>query len=142
MREYGRTEVIREWCHFCGCGNKLVTYLKDRENGQEVAMHVRCCACGHVENHIDPARFDLIAKSVYGKLSVSRSKCIQNEECPHKQCPLYGTCRPRKEPPKNGNTQNVIINDRSNRLLDRNKPFVKDYERPRIEHRRFNDGDK
>jgi len=136
MREYGRTEVIREQCYYCGSRNKLLTYTKDAYTGEEVGMILRCCACGGLMFNIDPAKYDVMTHFINGKLLKSRDKCIRNAFCPHKQCPLYGTVpnKDKKPPIKIRNTDRS-----SNRLIDRNKRFVKDTDSRPI--KKFEEGD-
>ena len=128
MREYGRTEVIREKCHWCGCKNKLVTYLKNINTGEEVGMITRCCACGKILTHVDAAIYSTVSDLVSGKMRVSRDKCVQESFCPHKQCPHYGQRQRRhgKEPVK------IKKTDDTNKLIDRAQPFLKSHESPWI----------
>lgn len=126
MREYGRTEVIREQCYYCGSRNKLLTYTTDPSTGEEVGMILRCCACGGLMFNIDPAKYDVMGKFIHGKLKKSRDKCIRNAFCPHRQCPLYGTVPGGKNPPKK------IKYNKSNSLLDTEERFVKDMDSPPI----------
>lgn len=114
MREYGRTEVIREKCHWCGCKNKLVTYLKD-DCGEEVGMIIRCCACGKILTHVDPAIYSTVNDLISGKMRFSRDKCVQESFCPHTQCPHYGQ-RQRHNP---GDKKPDTKSNATDKIIDR-----------------------
>ena len=129
MREYGRTEVIREKCHWCGCKNKLVTYLKDRVTGEEVGMVLRCCACGKILTHVDPAIYPTVQKLFSGEMTVSRDKCVQESFCPHKSCKHYGQ---RWNHDKDKDRNRPPFDENDNKLVDRAQPYLKDYESPYI----------
>lgn len=95
MREFERTEVMREKCHICGCKNKLYTNIVTK-SGKIVGYTLRCCNCGRTIKYMDP-NINIVCQATY----VGSRKCIQESYCPHKNCPLYGTCgRHKKKPPK------------------------------------------
>lgn len=97
MREYSRTEIIREKCHYCGCKNKLYTDLT--YESKIVGKSLRCCNCGRVDTYIDPDTESLSIALINGKIKSGSQKCIQESFCPHRKCKLYGTCGGFKQPP-------------------------------------------
>ena len=83
MREYARTEIIREKCHFCGCKNKLFTELIKADH-TEIGMVLRCCNCGKLTFHINPGLgIDVVENYINHKIYAGKSKCIQESYCPH-----------------------------------------------------------
>ena len=104
MREYARYEYAKEKCPICGCRNKVFTPVYDDDAcncdrckcGEREAFNVgfqlKCCNCGFVRvyrtsylHNGDPLRSEK-------DLVRGRDVCFQPSPCPHKNCPLYGTC--------------------------------------------------
>lgn len=103
MREFDRSEHMREKCHYCGCKNKLYTDIVDKTTGEVAGHTLRCCACGRTVTFIDPDYSGLQGKSnlpmidfMNGKFIAGHQKCIFEQYCPHKNCGLYGSRPPRK----------------------------------------------
>lgn len=90
MREFARTEIIREKCHICGCKNKLKTPLINNYN--VIGMNLRCCNCGRTITYINPEITDHIDNYLRDHYMLGTPSCIQESYCPHKMCRLYGTC--------------------------------------------------
>lgn len=128
MREFARTEVIREKCHWCGCKNKLFTNLV-REDGNIVGHVLRCCNCGRTDTFINPGLQDEIKRFLNGKLFPGSQKCIQESFCPHKQCSLYGTCGGNRKPPKEKSKDHDVNN---NKLSNRTELMFKIKEKPKF----------
>lgn len=125
MREYARTEIIREKCHFCGCKNKLFTELIKADH-TEIGMVLRCCNCGKLTFHINPGLgIDVVENYINHKIYAGKSKCIQESYCPHTHCALYGTCGGNRKPPKG---RRYLPN--KNKLLDSSKLVVKSKKEP------------
>lgn len=104
MREFERTEVMREKCHICGCKNKLHTNLINK-SGKIVGYTLRCCNCGRTIQYLNPEN-NVIGQKYYK----GTQKCIQESYCPHKNCPLYGTCGRNKKKPINDKKTNKNCN--------------------------------
>lgn len=131
MREYARTEIIREKCHYCGCKNKLFTDIERSFDGVVVGMTLRCCNCGNTVTHLNPSLgIDIVEAYINKKLRSGKSKCIQESYCPHTQCPLYGTCGGGKKPPKDDTSCNCRCID--DKLLDTSKLVIKSIKKPRF----------
>ena len=63
------------------------------------------------------------------KLKSGKSKCIQETYCPHKQCPLYGTCGGGKKPKEDNRCDCGC--ERNDKLLDTSKLIIKSVRKPR-----------
>lgn len=130
MREYARTEIMREKCHYCGCKNKLFTDIERSFDGIVVGMTLRCCNCGHTVTHLNPSLgIDIVNAFINQKLKSGKSKCIQETYCPHKQCPLYGTCGGVKKPKEDNRCDCGC--ERNDKLLDTSKLIIKSVRKPR-----------
>lgn len=131
MREYSRTEIMREKCHYCGCKNKLFTDIERSFDGRTVGMSLRCCNCGHTVVHLNPALgIDVVEAYINKKLRSGNSKCIQESYCPHTQCPLYGTCGGGVKKPEK--TPSCDCGCEDNKLLDSSKLVIKSIKKPRF----------
>jgi hypothetical protein len=106
MREFARSEHMREKCHYCGCKNKLYTDIIDKQTGKIAGHTLRCCACGRIVTFIDPNYYGITEKSnipiidfMNCKFIAGKQKCIFEQYCPHKNCGLYGSRPPHKTNP-------------------------------------------
>ena len=116
MREYSKQEITREKCHFCGSRNKLFTELR-KEDRTFVGMALRCCNCGKVTFHINPAfGLDVMECFINNRIYAGNSMCIQESYCPHKHCRLYG---------KDGQPPKPIRPRKQNKVSDYSKLVVK-----------------
>ena len=116
MREYSRHEITREKCHFCGSKNKLFTKLR-KEDGTWVGMALRCCNCGKITFHINPAfGLDVMESFLQQRIYPGSSMCIQESFCPHKHCHLYGN---------SGKLSKPVCRKKNNKVLDSSKLVVK-----------------
>lgn len=89
MREFAETEMVREKCHICGCKNKLVIPLSNKNT---IGIAIRCCNCGRTINYINPERVPYVMDFIHGNIYAKSPTCIQESYCPHTKCELYGTC--------------------------------------------------
>lgn len=121
MREFAKSEVIREKCHWCGSKNKLHTELITSDSSV-VGYSIRCCNCGRVDTFINPKLYSSIGIYHNGGLSTGRQKCIQESFCPHLQCPLYGTCGGHRKPPKE---EVGFVDKNNNKLSNQTELMIK-----------------
>lgn len=88
MREVERPEVMVMHCDWCGCKNKL-KYDYGVKGEEPKGFITRCCNCGRIEhfNRNFKAPLDIFTH----KYQILDMRCIKEQECIHKDCPLYGT---------------------------------------------------
>lgn len=93
MRFYEDSELLRQKCWFCGSKNKLVTDILLKK--EKVGYSVRCCNCGHIDDHIFPWDDTKNTKQYLDKKTkLGTATCMQSSFCPYKNCPHYN---PKKE---------------------------------------------
>lgn len=93
MREIGKTELFRFKCPFCGSLNKKYIPIMYKHVQYGYAIH--CCNCGQVFEFIKPPKS--IGGLYNGHFMAGEAefqRCYMLNECPHKDCPLYGTYKP------------------------------------------------
>lgn len=90
MREFANQELFRMKCPICGCLNKKYVPIMYKHVQFGYAIH--CCNCGHVEQFIEPPKS--LGGLYNGHFMAGEEKeqrCYALNECPHKNCLLYGT---------------------------------------------------
>lgn len=108
MRNYSKDEIKREKCIHCGSKNKLIIPIGI--NGKAYGIMIRCCNCGYISKHINPAyNIDpIINLEKCLPLKHMPMVCVKNSNCPHKHCKLY-------------NVEKSIVkklDDNGNKILD------------------------
>lgn len=108
MREFDKTEIFRYKCPICGSLNKRkvpIIYpskmgnvpIDDKKNAVDMGFVLHCCNCGHIDEFFTPPGN---LNGLYGcQLRVAPllyQKCYALNDCPHTNCPLYGTYVPDK----------------------------------------------
>lgn len=89
MREFAKSEIIRQKCSICGSKNKLYTEMVYQ--GTFYGYNLTCCNCGHIDIFMDSEKGT--GGFIRGWLREGKQYCIQLTTCTKKDCPLYGTSK-------------------------------------------------
>ena len=93
MREFAKSEIIKQKCYICGCRNKGFSELLDDKVNTYAGFRLKCCNCGNVltfyRDYTDNGTMPPL------KVHPGKEKCIKLSFCPHKDCKLYtqGDCK-------------------------------------------------
>lgn len=89
MREFAKSEIIRQKCGICGSKNKMYTEILF--NGNPYGYMLTCCNCGHIDTFMDSEIGS--GGLIRGWMREGKRICIQLTSCKKKDCPLHGTSK-------------------------------------------------
>lgn len=102
MREFEKSELFRHKCHICGSLNKRVVPIQYPTQSTTAGKLwygylIHCCNCGHVEQFYEPPKnLNMLLCGCLQVAPLADQKCYALNNCPHTDCPLYGTYVPDK----------------------------------------------
>lgn len=85
MREFAKSEIIRQKCSICGSKNKL--YTEFTYQGLHYGYDLTCCNCGHTDTFIDSENG--VGGLIRGWMKEGKRACIQLTTCTKVKCPFY-----------------------------------------------------